>query len=81
MQTLAEADDSRRCAFVSLAKAARRDSARLTSQPWRAGSVQGQASRRDINLIFSSLERVAGARMNEGAQRESSSEEVDLYGF
>lgn len=81
MQALREADDSRRCAFVSIVKAARRDSARLTYQPRGAGSVQGQASRRDINLIFSSLERVTGVRMNEGAQRESSSEEVDLYGF
>lgn len=78
MQALTEADDSRRCAFV---KAERRDSARLTYQPRGAGSFQGQASRRDINLIFSSLEKIAGVRMNEGSQRESSSEEVDLYGF
>lgn len=57
-----------------IAKAVRRDCATLTSQP---RSVQ--ASRRDINLIFISLEARAGVHTNEGVQRQSSSEEVGLY--
>lgn len=75
MQAPTEADDSRQCAFIV------KEGILPRSQLLRTGSVQGWASRWDINPIIILLERVYGVQTNEGVQRQSFSEEADLYGF